>query len=96
MSFSLGKNRDLKLKRKKRMRGLKEDVAAGGGLVADEEGASLTCRQAPRCLLVSHCHLCQQTTSCIQPSALINALALALHMLTANLSRAVWGRGVLA
>lgn len=34
-------------------------------------GASLTCRQAPRCLLVSHCHLCQQTMSCIQPSALI-------------------------
>lgn len=71
------------------MRDLKEDVAAGGGLVADEEGGSLTCRQAPRCLLVSHCHLCQQTMSCIQPSALINALA--LHMLTANLSPAAFG-----
>lgn len=34
-------------------------------------GASLTCRQAPRCLLVSHYHLYQQTMSCVQPSALI-------------------------
>lgn len=33
-------------------------------------GVNLTCRQDPRCLLVFHCHLCQQTMSCIQPLAL--------------------------
>lgn len=56
------------------MGNLTEDVAAGGGLVVRTRwmtGASLTCHQAPRCFLVSHCHLCQQTMSCIQPAALM-------------------------
>lgn len=53
-------------------------------------GVSLTCRQAPRCLLVSHCHLCQQTMSCVQPSALIHTSTRIVHTwLTAGRHRSM-------
>lgn len=80
--------RDIKLKKKQKDE--RFEGGCGGGWRSGcrwVTGARLTCRQAPRCLLVSHCHLCQQTTSCIQPSALMDALV--SHTLTANLSLGV-------